>query len=242
LSHIAIKLSYRNDDSGVFFVAKKIPQYIIDKAIELRVEKKMTVPEIAKCLSLSKSTVNGWMEEYPLEERTEKQGNAQKAAAIANRENAAKKRNEAYDEAWEQAPKLFEDPEFRDFICMYVGEGTKKNRNGVAIANSLPSVMLLSHYWIQRLRNHERKIDYHVQIHVDHDEQEIKEYWANLLGIQAEDVKIIRKSNSGQLSGRNFRSPHGVFTIRANDTYFMSKMEAWMDYLYEKWLDKYGNK
>jgi transcriptional regulator with XRE-family HTH domain len=221
---------------------KKIPQYIIDKAIELRIKNKMTVPEIAECLGYSKATVNGWMENYPLEGRTAKQGNAQIAAAKANRENAAKKRQEAYDEGWQQAPELFKDPEFRDFICMYLGEGTKKTRNSVAIANSSAEVMLLAHFWIQKFRNTERGIDYSVQIHVDQDEEEVKAYWANLMGITPEMVVIIRKSNSGQLNGRKFRSEWGVFTIRANDTYFMAKIYAWLDYLKKQWLDRVTKK
>jgi transcriptional regulator with XRE-family HTH domain len=214
---------------------KKIPQYIIDKAIELRVKHKMTVPEIAECLGYSKSTVNGWMENYPLEERTAKQGNAQIAAAKANRENAAKKRQQAYDEAWEQVEDLMKNRHLRDFVCMYIGEGSKRNRNGVEIANSNAKVILLGNRYIKMFMNPANKIHYSVQIHEDHDEQEIKNYWANLLGIDPDIIAIKRKSNSGQLSGRQFRSQHGVFSVRANDTYFRSRLEAWMEYLLEDW-------
>jgi hypothetical protein len=221
---------------------KKIPQYVIDKAIELRVKHKMTVPEIAECLAVSKATVNGWMEDYPLEERTEKQGNAQKAAAKANRENAAKKRQASYDEAWEQAPELFENDNFREFICMYIGEGSKKARNKVSIVNSDLAVIVLSHFWILKLSNPENNMYYGVQIHKDHDEETIKIYWATALGIEAEIIHMMRKSNSGELSGRKFRSQWGLLTIQANDTYFMSKMQAWMDYRRKEWLDKYLKK
>jgi hypothetical protein len=227
-----------HEDSSV----KKIPQYVIDKAIELRLKHKMTVPEIAEHLAVAKSTVDGWMKDYPLEERTKKQGNAQIAAAKANRENAAKKRQEAYDEGWEQAPELFKDSEFRDFICMYLGEGTKKTRNAVAIANSSAEMMLLSHFWIQKFRNTERSIDYSIQLHVDQDEEEVKAYWANLLDITPDMIVTIRKSNSGQLKGRKFRSEWGVFTIRVSDTYFMAKIYAWLDYLRKQWLDRVSKK
>jgi hypothetical protein len=128
----------------------------------------------------------------------------------------------------EQAPELFQDPEFRDFICMYLGEGTKKTRNSVAIANSSAEVMLLSHFWIQRLRNKERGIEYMLQIHVDQDEQEVKEYWAKLLDITPDMIVIIRKSNSGQLKGRKFRSEWGVFTIRANLTSWQKYTHGWI--------------
>jgi transcriptional regulator with XRE-family HTH domain len=212
---------------------KKIPQYIIDKAIELRIKHKMTVPEIAECLGYSKSTVNGWMENYPLEERTTKQTEAQKAGTKANQDKAAALRQADYDEAWKQAPELMKDRRFRDFICMYIGEGTKKMRNMVAIANSNAKVMKSAYYWMEKLRNHDRQIEYLIQIHVDQDEQEIKDYWAKTLGINSDIVKTQRKSNSGQLSGRNFRSLYGVLTIRTSDTAFRSRLEAWMNYVLE---------
>jgi hypothetical protein len=56
--------------------------------------------------------------------------------------------------------------------------------------------------------------------------------------IEPEIIAIKRKSNSGQLSGRQFRSQYGVFSVRANDTYFRSRLGAWMEYVLEDWLDK----
>jgi hypothetical protein len=76
---------------------KKIPQYIIDKAIELRTKHKMTVPEIAEHLAVAKSTVDGWMKDYPLEERTKKQTEAQKNGTKANQAKAAALRQAAYE-------------------------------------------------------------------------------------------------------------------------------------------------
>jgi transcriptional regulator with XRE-family HTH domain len=215
---------------------KKIPQYIIDKAIELRIKNKMTVPEIAECLGYSKSTVNGWMENYPLEGLTAKQTEAQKAGTKANQEKASALRQAAYAEAWEQVEDLMKNRHLRDFVCMYIGEGSKRNRNGVEIANSNAKVILLGNRYIKMFMNPANQIHYSVQIHVDHDEQEIKEYWANLLGIDPDIIAIKRKSNSGQLSGRQFRSQHGVFSVRANDTYFRSRLEAWMEYVLNEWV------
>jgi hypothetical protein len=214
---------------------KKYPQYIIDKAIQLRVEKKYTVPEIADILSIPKSTVHNWLLEYKLEDRTEKQTEAQKRGTAAMKKKFADMRDEAYQEAWEQAPKLLKDYSLFAFVCMYIGEGSRKNRNEVALANSNVKVMQLAYKWIVNLKHPERSLEFYAQIHVDHDEEEIKTYWGEQIGIDPQLVKIIRKSNSGKLSGRKFRSPYGVFTIRASDTYFRSRMQAFMDYVQEIW-------
>lgn len=218
---------------------KKIPPHIKEKAIRLRVEKNLTVPEIVKMLKVSQGTVHSWMLDYPLQPRNKERSPAQKDADQLKRDLAAQKRQDAYDEGWQQAPELFKDPEFRDFICMYLGEGSKKQRNLVSIANSDAAVVLLGNEWILKLRNPKNSMYYTVQIHIDNDEEEIKAYWANILTIDTDKIYIARKSNSGNLSGRNWRSEFGVFTVQVNDTYLMSRLEAWMNYLRKQWLDRY---
>jgi len=39
---------------------------------------------------------------------------------------------------------------FRDFICMYIGEGYKRNRNRVSLGNSDPYVVRLAAHFIRR--------------------------------------------------------------------------------------------
>lgn len=219
---------------------KKIPPHIKEKAIQLRLEKNLTVPEIAKMLSVSVGTVDSWMKDYPLEERTQKQTEAQKRGTKAMQEKFAALRDTAYSEAWQEAPKLFKDPEFRDFINMYLAEGYKKSRNQVTIANSDPDVMVMANYYMNLYANPENTMEYRIQIHIDQDENELKKFWGKLLSVPPEKILTMRKSNSGQLSGRNWRSKYGVLTIRIGDTAFRSKLQAWMDFLKKKWLDRFS--
>lgn len=189
---------------------KKISPHIKEKAIRLRVEKNLTIPEIVKMLKVSQGTVHGWMLDYPLQPRNKERSPAQLDADQLKRDLAAQKRQEAYDEGWQQAPELFKDPEFRDFICMYLGEGSKKDRGKAQIANSDATVILLAHEWFLKLKNSENSMFYGVQIHIDNDDEEIKDYWVNILTIDTDKILITRKSNSGNLSGRNWRSEYGV--------------------------------
>jgi hypothetical protein len=46
-----------------------------------------------------------------------------------------------------------------------------------------------------------------------------------------------RKSNSGQLGGRHWRSKHGVLTVYAGDTALRARLQGWIDCLQEQWLD-----
>jgi len=54
--------------------------------------------------------------------------------------------------------------------------------------------------------------------------------------VGAGEIAVSAKSNSNQLSGREFRSRNGVLTVRTNDTYFRARLEAWVDLLKEEWL------
>jgi hypothetical protein len=211
------------------------------KARELR-QRGFTLPEIVDFLKLPKTTVYEWIKDVEIDVKRlrakhyETYSDAKRERDKQNALRFAKKREEAYEEAKKQAPELLKNPLFRDFINMYLGEGSKRQRNSVALANSDASVMRLAHYWIKQLTT-AREIQYFVQIHADHDEKEIKAYWGEILNIDPNIVKIQRKSNSSQLEGRKFRSIHGVFTIRVNDTYFHSKIQGWMDYLRKQWVD-----
>jgi hypothetical protein len=78
-------------------------------------------------------------------------------------------------------------------------------------------------------------MDYRLQLHVDHDEAELKRFWAQQLHIEPERIHTMRKSNSNQLKGRKFRSVHGLLTVRIGDTYLRSRLQAWMDTVKSQW-------
>lgn len=80
-----------------------------------------------------------------------------------------------------------------------------------------------------------RPIRYRLQYHADHDVDELKRYWAAILDIDPSIIKDQRKSNSNQLTGRNWRSIHGLLTLEVSDTYFRSRMQAWMDFIENQW-------
>jgi hypothetical protein len=87
--------------------------------------------------------------------------------------------------------------------------------------------------WLRILSR--RKIGYCLQYHADQDLDELRGFWGGLLGIDGAEITMQRKSNSNQLTGRTWRSPYGVLTIRTFDTLLRSRMQAWMDCLRASW-------
>ncbi len=206
--------------------------HLREKAISLRTKQQMTLDEIVERLALPKTTIYYWIKDLPIP-RTGKQSEVQRNSTAAMQAKFAALREKAYQQGLAEAPELLQNPTFRDFVVLYMAEGYKRNRNVVSFVNSDPRMIKLAYYWIKRLTT--RKLDYSLQYHVDHDVVELKQFWADLLNIETEAIKVLRKSNSNQLSGRQFRSVHGILTVRVSDTYFRSRLESWMDIVKAQW-------
>jgi hypothetical protein len=80
-----------------------------------------------------------------------------------------------------------------------------------------------------------KALTYSVQYHADQDLQELRRHWGDVLGIDGEAIRLQRKSNSGALSGRTWRSEHGVLTLWAADTLLRARLQAWIDRVREEW-------
>ncbi len=204
------------------------------KAREYRRERNLTIDEIAERLAVSRSTVYYWVRDMPARKRV--QTEAQKRGTLANQTKCEALRDAAYEEGLNLFEELAEDPSFRDFVCMYIGEGSKKNRGSVSLCNSDPSVVALATRWIRRFSN--RKVEFWLQFHADQDPDQLVAFWADYLNEDPCLFKLQRKSNSNQLTGRIWRSRYGVLTVASHDTYFRAKLQAWMDCIRVEWTGR----
>jgi hypothetical protein len=84
-------------------------------------------------------------------------------------------------------------------------------------------------------------VDYAVQYHADQRVGELERYWSGLLYVSPDEIRLQRKSNSGRLSGRTWRSRYGVLTVRTCDTLLRARLQAWMDAVHKQWLHSLGN-
>ena len=76
---------------------------------------------------------------------------------------------------------------------------------------------------------------YELQYHADQDLDELRAFWGEVLGIDGVSIRLQRKSNSGQLNGRRWRSQHGVLTVGVNDTLLRARLQAWIDCVRDGW-------
>lgn len=200
--------------------------------VELRKERGMALDDIAERLAISRTTVFYWVKDLPIPQ-TEKQSAVRQKASDANRQRAWQLRMDAYRSGYELFPKLSQEPNFREFICMYIGEGYKRSRNSVSICNSDPAVVELGMKWIVRFSRN--PVGSSVRYHADQSLLALRTFWSSWLDIEPDVIGVHRKSNSGQLAGRRWRSRHGVLTVRSCDTYFRAQLQAWMDLVKFEW-------
>jgi len=201
--------------------------YLREKARELRVEKKLTIDQLAERLALSRSTIYYWVKDLPLPHMTPgrravlprlRKGN------LKMQEKYRLLREEAYAEGRAEFSKLAEDPTFRDFVVLYLAEGYKRNRGVVSICNSDPAVLRVALDWMENFTG--ATFDYRIQYHADQGLGDLCSYWSRQLDIEPDMIRLQRKSHSNQLRKRNWRSQYGVLTVCCNDTLFRSRLQG----------------
>jgi transcriptional regulator with XRE-family HTH domain len=210
------------------------PDYIRTKAVELRTQRNLSIDEIAERLALSRTTVYYWLRDVPIDRSARPRTLAQLNGSIAMQAKYRRLREAAYAEGRESFDELARDPSFRDFVCLYIAEGYKRNRNAVSVCNSDPAVVVLSDRWLRRLSS--ATPAYRVQYHADQDVEELQRFWGTQLEVEPERISLQRKTNSSQLASRTWRCVHGVLTVHVGDTLLRARLQAWIDRLREPWL------
>jgi hypothetical protein len=205
------------------------------RARQLRSEQYTTLGEIAAQLGIAKSTAHNWLKDIEIPRTiSQKQKANQQRAAAANQAKAAARRQAAYDNARAEAVTTLSDQDIRDFVVLYLAEGSRKDRNRVAISNSNPRMIVFAHECMKRLASNPHCY-YSFQYHSDQDPEQLRIFWANLLGINPSCVHPIPKTNSGHMKGRRFNCEHGVFQVIVADTLFRAQLQALMDVVQEQW-------
>jgi len=212
-------------------------RHLREKANALR-KKGKSLGEISKMLSLGKGTVYYWIRgtSIPRTEthsRTAAQSLAQKRGAKANKEKWAARRKVEYDRGLLEAPVLLQSYDVRDFVSLYIGEGTRNGRWEVGVANSNMAVIKMAARMIRRFSLKPPQLV--LQVHADHDENKVLHHWSKSLGISPREIRMAQKSNQSFLKTRNWRSVYGTAHVRVCDTLLRARMQGWIDYLLSQW-------
>jgi AcrR family transcriptional regulator len=212
------------------------PPYMREKARKLRGEQELTIDEIAERLGVSRTTVFFWVGDMPRPKRClMRPGSGHAMGNKAMQAKYKRLREEAYELGRWEFKRLTCLPTFRDFVCLYIAEGYKKNRNTVSVANSDVAAMRLAVYWLDQFSA--KRMIYAIQFHADQRLEALRRYWARELDIPDMEIEFLRKSNSGRLAHRTWRSKHGVLSVKLHDTSLRARLQGWIDCMRGEWLD-----
>jgi excisionase family DNA binding protein len=215
--------------------------YIREKARQLRRDKKLTVDELAERLALSRTTVYYWVRDLPIPGSGSGGGWPESARRKGNRamqEKYRRLREAAYEEGLISTCTSLKIQASAISSVSTSPRGTSGTAMRFRLPNSDQAVIHAAVRWMRMLSA--RRLNYSVQYHADQDLNEIRRFWAGELGVEPEEIRLQRKSNSSQLASRTWRCKHGVLTVRTSDTYFREELQAWVDCLRDSWLDSNG--
>ena len=121
----------------------------------MRIERRLTIDELAERLALPRTTIYYWVRDLPIPGSSGSGGvwpeAARRKGTRAMQQKYRLLREEAYGQGERESEVLAAESTFRDFVCLYVAEGSKRNRNSVAICNSDWVVIRMATRWIRRL-------------------------------------------------------------------------------------------
>ena len=207
------------------------------KAILLRTENQLSYTAIQRILNVPKSTLSYWLKVYPLsEEEILKLRQKSWLKGEVSRErfrNTMRKKREAlemleYRARRQEMADLNKDSFFVAGLMLYLGEGDKKNKYRVSIANADPLVIKFFLKWLRDFFSIEANA-VHAELHL-YDNMDIvaeKLFWINTTKLpESQFYKAqIRKVMPGRFS---YKEPerHGTCSIIFDSV--QKKMEIMM--------------
>lgn len=162
------------------------------KAIELRLQGR-SYSQIKSILSVSKSTLSGWLKDYPLSEERIKELRDWNEKRIENYKKTCKIRKEKileriYLKEKKKILPLSKRDLFIAGLFLHWGEGGKRDTE-VVFSNTNPSMIKFFMYWVEKcLGVNRKKIKIKLHLYSDMDIENEICFWINLLKIEREQL------------------------------------------------------
>lgn len=214
------------------------------KAIKLRLKGRFSYSEIQKRLNVSKSTLSYWLQEHPLNEaeilklrrRSWLKGEASRERF---RNTMRKKREQLEQEAYHRQRKELINIKKESFfiagLMLYLGEGDKKNRCRVGLANTDSAIIQFFVKWLKNfLEVDERRIRAELHLYENMDIEAERLFWEKTTGLPKNQFykTQIRKIQKGSFTYQGSQR-HGtcsiIFTSVEKKREIMMAIKAFLD-------------
>jgi hypothetical protein len=209
-------------------------RYLREMARLMRVQRQLSVDQLARRLALPRSTIYYWVRDLPLREPT---GRVRPGGATRARRGSVRvvrpRRAGAYEQALSSYDDLITQPTFGDFLCIYIADGYKRDRRTVALASADADVMRLAHRWIWRLTDRSPSLS--VRHASDQSRAELQRFWSEAVGEGARSIRARHVGEAELAHSWGARPLYGVLTASVDDGVLRARMQAWMRRTRDHW-------
>lgn len=194
------------------------------KALELRIKRKMSYSQIKKALGASKSTLSYWLRDYPLAKERIRELRGRSETRIEKfRETMRRKREKRLSRFYREEKKKWLPFSKRELfiagLFLYWGEGTKATYHRVGLNNSDPKVVKFTLYWLTRvLKIPKGKLKAYLHLYRDMNIEAEMQFWSEQLGLPTTQFikPYIKKSKKADIDHKGFG--HGTCGLYVYDT------------------------
>ncbi|EKE10618.1 MAG: hypothetical protein ACD_15C00225G0002 [uncultured bacterium] len=179
-----------------------------EKLLKYYFKENKSVSDIAKILGKSENGINYWMKKYEIKKRT-----------IGE---AIYLKNNPYGDPFRiKLPNNLYLAELKGFgLGLYWGEGNKKNKNSIKLANTDAGLInKFIEFLIKILGVDKKDIKFSLQVFNDVDPEKARSYWINKLNIKAgQFYKTVTVTKSNRLGTCKEKNKYGVINIYYHNT------------------------
>jgi len=159
-----------------------------EEALRLR-QQEMSYSQIKQAIGVSKSTLSGWLKDYPLsKERIDELRGKSERRIERYRETMRKKREkrllDIYEKERDYILPLSEKEVFIFGLGLYWGEGSKTRNASLSVSNTDPSIVKFFIFWLNKTFGiPKQKLRINLQLYKDMDIKKELLFWENTLGL-----------------------------------------------------------
>jgi hypothetical protein len=179
------------------------------KAIVMR-KKGMSYSQIKKKLSVSKSTLSGWLYNLPLSEKRIRELQADSPIRIERYRNTMRAKREAKNKiAYQNIAKRIGNISDREFLIaglfLYWAEGSKTKTFAIGLTNTNPTMLVVFIRWLKFFSVPKSKLKVHLHLYSDMNIKRQINFWSKTLNIPISQFRkpYIKKTRLSSITYTN---------------------------------------
>jgi DNA-binding transcriptional ArsR family regulator len=181
-----------------------------EKVLKERIENQTSYSELKKKFGVSKSTLSGWLKDFPLSEKRINELQANSPQRIERYRNTMKKKDdEKKDLAYQKISKMLGNFSEREILIagmfLYWAEGGKTQRSGIALTNTNPDMLIFFIKWMKLFEIEKSSLKVKIHIYSDMDAEKQVNFWSEKLGLKKSQFykPYIKQSKFSSITYKN---------------------------------------